>query len=314
VNLGFDWHRALNAEIAERSMKFAAERASASHAPAIWHVDLARANQPEAQTRVISLGQEAIGAPQPSPDGKKLAFDSGTTAGGDIWVSNADGSNPKQLTNTGHCGVPRWSPDNRWIAFDTDGRTGHSAIVIAEPATGFLREVVKDQWNNDVPSWSRDGKWIYFASNRDAGGEQDQVWKISTDTNSQLVQLTRHDGFSGYESADGQTFYYSKNRYENPEIWQVPTAGGDEKRVSSLVRPSTWANWSVTQQGILFLSEYTGRASTLESFDFATQGVRPLRTLENASFWLSSSLDGNSIWYSELTDHQARQVFKAGFD
>ncbi len=312
VHAGFNWYQSDSAKIAERSMKFAAERGFASHPPAIWRVDLAHATEPGVQTRVISLGQEAIGGPQPSPDGKKLAFQSGTTEGGDIWASNSDGSDPKQLTRMGHCGVPRWSPDSRWIAFDTDGRSGHSAILVVDPETGAIREVVKDRWNNDVPSWSRDGQWIYFASNR-AGGEQNQVWKISVDA-SQLAEVTRHGGFSAYESLDGHTLYYAKNRYENPEIWQVPSQGGDEKRVSSLVRPSTWANWSVTEHGILFLSDYTEASSTLEFFDFATHGVLPLRTLENASFWLSSSLDGKSIWYSELTDNQARQVFKAGLD
>jgi len=314
ARVSFDWYHANSGEFAERAMKLAAERGSTAHAPAIWRVDVAHATEPEAHARVITLGQEAIGGPQPSPDGKKLAFQSGTTESGDIWVSNVDGSSATRLTNMGHCGVPRWSPDSRWIAFDTDGRGGHSGILVVEPESGAIREMVKDGWNNSVPSWSRDGKWIYFASNRAMDGEENQVWKISVDGSQQLAQVTRYGGFSAYESVDGHTLYYAKHRYENPEIWQVPGVGGEEKRVSSLVRPSTWANWSLTEQGILFLSEYTGKSSTLESFDFVTQGVRPLGTLQNASFWLSSSLDGKSVWYSELTEEQAHQVFKAGMD
>jgi len=287
---------------------------STGNKPSIWRVDVSHAPEPEARTRVISLGQEAIGGPQPSPDGKKLAFQSGTTEGGDIWVSNVDGSSPTRLTNIGHCGVPRWSPDSRWIAFDTDGRSGHAGILVVAPESGTIREIVKDGWNNSVPSWSRDGKWIYFASNRAMDEDENQVWKVSVDDAHQLVQVTRRGGFSGYESLDGRTLYYAKHRYENPEIWEIPVNGGEERRVSSLIRPSTWANWSLTKNGILFLSEYTGKFSTLEFFDFATQGVRPLSRLENASFWLSSSRDGKSVWYSELTELQAHQVFKAGLD
>jgi len=312
--VGFDWYQEHWSEISERVVKLRAESHAASHAPAIWRVDVPRAQERDSHIRVISLGQEAIGGPQPSPDGKKLAFQSGSTESGDIWVSNADGSSATRITNMGHCGVPRWSPDSRWIAFDTDGRSGHSAILVVEPETGAIRQVVNDGWNNDVPSWSRDGKWIYFASNRAMDGEENQVWKISVDGSHQLTQVTRHGGFSAYESMNGTTLYYAKHRYENPEIWQVPTAGGEEKRVSSLVRPSTWANWALTGQGILFLTEFTGKASTLDFFDFSSHGVRPLSTLENASFWLSSSLDGKSVWYSELTEEQANQVFKAGLD
>jgi hypothetical protein len=36
--------------------------------------------------------------------------------------------------------------------------------------------------------------------------------------------------------------------------------------------------------------------------------------LGRASFWLSASFDGKSIWYSELTDEQARGVFKASLN
>jgi len=311
---GFDWYQSNSGKIAERAMKLAAERNSTSHPPAIWRVDLTQAAEPPAPMRVVSLGQEAIGGPQPSPDGKKLAFQSGTTEGADIWVSNSDGSDPRQLTNMGPCGVPRWSPDGRWIAFDSDGRSGHSGIFVISLEGGTIREVVRDGWNNSVPSWSRNGKWLYFASNRAMDGEENQVWKVSMENSGQLLQLTRYGGFSAYEAPDGRTLYYAKHRYANPEIWEVPVEGGDERRVSSLVRPSTWANWSVSQQGILFLSEYTEKSSTLEVFDFAAQGVRPLGALENASFWLSSSLDGKSVWYSELTEEQAHHVFKAGMD
>jgi hypothetical protein len=51
----------------------------------------------------------------------------------------------------------------------------------------------------------------------------------------------------------------------------------------------------------------------LQHYDFAMHGIHPLAILERASFWLSASATGSSVWvwYSELTDRQANQVFKA---
>jgi DNA-binding winged helix-turn-helix (wHTH) protein len=311
ARVGFNLWDSHSSEAAERTMKLAAEKRT-PHVPGIYHLDVAHASDELARTRILD-GQEAIGGPQPSPDGKKLAFMTGSQTAMDIWVSNIDGSSPRKLTNQAQCGTPRWSPDSRWIAFDSDSRFGHSGIYIVSADGGPVRGIVQDLWNNSVPSWSRDGQWIYFASDRDTREDQDQVFRISVN-GYQLQQITRLGGFSPYESADGRTIYYAKNRFENPEIWEVPVAGGEEKRVSSLLHPSSWANWSVTEQGILFLSEYTGKSSTLEFFDFATHGARPLGAIENASFWLSSSLDGKSVWYSELTDEQAHGVFKAGVD
>jgi len=289
------------------------EEQSPSRQPSILRVDLRHPGSPSpgAPSRVIT-GWDAIAGPQPSPDGKRLVFMAGQTNSMEIWISNIDGSSPRKLTDLASAGTPRWSPDSRWIAFDSDGRFGHSAIYVVSAEDGTVRPVVQDDANNSVPSWSRDGRFIYFASNRGGPHEAEQVWKVPL-AGGEPVQLTRHGGFSAFESADGQTLYYAKHRYQNPEIWQVPANGGEEARVS-LVHPTTWASWAVTNSGILLLSEYNTTASQLQYLDFASRSVRMLATLEKASFWLAASPDGSAVWYSELTDTQARQVFTASMD
>jgi DNA-binding winged helix-turn-helix (wHTH) protein len=292
---------------------FFRERAGSEN-PAILRGDLSKGTNFSTLTPIV-VGREAIAGPQPSPDGSKLVFMAGRNDSMDIWVSNADGSSPRRLTNTNKAGTPRWSPDGRWIAFDSDGRFGRSGIYVVSVDGGPIRSVVDDGSNNSVPSWSRDGRSIYFASNRGSsrwGWESDQIWKVPAE-GGEPVQITRQGGFSAYESMDGKTLYYAKSRNQNPEIWQVPVSGGTESRVT-LLHPSTWASWALTKKGILLLSEYSGQASELQYFDFATHGIHSLANLEKASFWLASSANGSSIWYSELTDNQARQVFKAGMD
>ncbi len=297
-------------EASEREAKLLLARSN-SQTPSIWNLRVAEAADSEGATRVVS-GPEAVGGPQPSPDGKRLVYMAGHIDAMEIWVSNADGSSPLQLTSMGKCGTPRWSPDSHWIAFDADQRPGHTGIYVVSADGGPVRALFDDSGNDLVPSWSRDGKWVYFSSNR-ADGETDQVWKVSVD-GTQTLQVTRHGGFSAYEAFDGRSIYYAKTRMANPEIWQAPVDGGSESRVSPLLRPSTWANWALTENGILFLNESNDRASTLEHFDFATRGVRPLGTLEKASFWLGASADGRSVWYSELTQEQARLVFRTEND
>ena len=297
-----------DAEVSQASMKLklAAEQ-SARPRPAIWRLDL-HAMPAKAPQLVLSVGS-TIAGPQPSPDGKKLVFMSGAGERTEIWVSNLDGSAPRKLTDMGRCGTPRWSPDSQWIAFDSDGRNGWAGIYVVSAGDGEPQPLAVDRWNNMVPSWSHDGKWIYFASNRANDSEENEVWKVSFPSG-HFLQVTRQGGFSAFESPDARTLYYAKNRYENPEIWQISVEGGIESRASSLLRPTTWANWAVTRNGILFLSDYNETASTLEFFDFASAGVRPLGTLEGASFWLSASNDGKAVWYSELTEEQARLAFQ----
>jgi len=279
--------------------------------PSILRVDMPHRNGSYSISRILR-GWDAIGGPQPSPDGKKLVFSAGRPNSGEIWVCNIDGTSPKMLTHLNDAGTPRWSPDSHWIAFDSDGRLARSGIYVVSAEGGPVRTIVQNDTNNSVPSWSRDGKYIYFASNRGNNWEGDQVWKIPF-AGGDAIQVTHHGGFSAFESPDGQMLYYAKTRYQNPEIWQISVNGGTETRVA-LVHPSTWASWAVTNSGILLLSEYNSSASQLEYFDFATRSIHSLATLEKASFWLGASFDGSSIWYSELTDYQARQFFTASMD
>src|SRR5215217_1059732 len=53
----------------------------------------------------------------------------------DIWVVDADGSNPRRLTvNVGRDFSPRFSPDGKSIAF-TSNRTGNNDVFVI-PAIG----------------------------------------------------------------------------------------------------------------------------------------------------------------------------------
>jgi hypothetical protein len=56
--------------------------------------------------------------PTPSPDGKKLAFTSDRGGGDNVWISDRDGSNAKQVTKESFrlLNGPAWSPDGQWIA------------------------------------------------------------------------------------------------------------------------------------------------------------------------------------------------------
>jgi Tol biopolymer transport system component len=292
------WKQLNGPEFLEMQLKLARERnfeggAQIIRAPSIWHLDLTRPGDAGART-VVTSARDRNEGPQPSPDGKKLAFMSDRSGSLEIWTSNRDGSSLAKLTNLGSCGSPRWSPDSRWIVFDST-RTARPAVFIVAADGGWATALVENESENMVPSWSRDGQWIYFASNRTG---RDEVWKVPAQ-GGQAVQVTRQGGFAAVESYDGRTIYYAKTRFENPEIWQVAEQGGSETMVSPLVRPGVWANWAVTQKGILFLSDEGGESHSLEFYDFGTRAVQPIVALDKPSFWLSASGDGESAWYTE---------------
>jgi dipeptidyl aminopeptidase/acylaminoacyl peptidase len=65
----------------------------------------------------LTSGDSSASGPRWSPDGKKIAY----VTGSQIWVMDHDGDDKEQVTkiSTGASG-PVWSPDGKWIAFTSD--------------------------------------------------------------------------------------------------------------------------------------------------------------------------------------------------
>jgi Tol biopolymer transport system component len=144
------------------------------------------------KNKIIASDREN-NAPQLPADGQKIIFQSGRTGRYEIWRSDADGSNPMQMTffDTGFSGTPRWSPDGKWIAFDHHHER-HSQIYLIDSEGRNLRVVTSGNYENVVPGWSRDGTAVYFASNRTGSW---QVWRRELATGRE-AQVTRHGGFA----------------------------------------------------------------------------------------------------------------------
>ncbi|HZS06006.1 MAG TPA: winged helix-turn-helix domain-containing protein [Blastocatellia bacterium] len=242
----------------------------------IWRIGLngsVAASEPP--VKLISSTQDEDG-PEYSPDGKKIVFVSRRSGSFEIWVCEADGSRPRQLTSIGGplTGTPRWSPDGRQITFNS-WLEGNADIYVISADGGKPRRLTNNPAEDVTPSWSRDGKWIYFSSTR--GGSM-QIWKIPAE-GGEAVQVTRHGGFEGFESTDGKYFYYTKGRAV-PGIWRAPVGGGEETPVLDHHRAGMWRYWAVTDKGIWFATAETPAHPLIEFYSFATGKVTQVATLD----------------------------------
>ena len=179
-----------------------------------------------------------------SPDGRKIAFESGRGGVDDIWLSNADGSHPVQLTTLkSDSGTPRWSPDGRRLVFDSL-EAGNWDLYVVGADGGTPRRLTQEPSEDGTGTWSRDGRSIYFHSDRTGRSE---IWKIPADGGT-AVQVTRSGGFYAVESEDGRDLYYSKASASG--IWRVPLSGGDESEV--VKGPVGWEDWALARRGLYY--------------------------------------------------------------
>ena len=105
--------------------------------------------------------------PHVSPDGQWLAFSTWKKPF-DLFVSRADGSALRQLTDDEHRdNFPRWSPDGKRLAFMSN-RSGTTQIWTIAPDGSGLRQLTYLRGPGWVPYpvWSPDGARLAFSGDR----------------------------------------------------------------------------------------------------------------------------------------------------
>jgi TolB protein len=85
-------------------------------------------------------------------------------------VANADGSNPRQITNLGGANfAPSFHPDGRRVIFSsnyTAPRTGHFDLYLINIDGSGLEQVTTAPDFDGFPMFSPDGRQLVWASNR----------------------------------------------------------------------------------------------------------------------------------------------------
>ncbi len=235
-------------------------------------------------------------SPQFSPNGEKIAFVSSRNSQSyDIWVANADGSNPVQMTHQigRFQGSARWSPDGRWIAFDSMPGDGQQVIYVIDAAGGKPRRLELGPYQNAVPSWSRDGRWIYYLSDRTGRHE---IWRVPP-AGGQPEKLTDNGGHNALESVDGKTLFYAKADIGTP-LFARSLSGGPEREVLDFIGPPR--EFPVFEDGIY----YGGRldkagAVPVLFYQFSTGRSRLIMKIERfAQNGLTVSPDRKTILYT----------------
>ncbi len=126
--------------------------------------------------KVISQGTRLLR--QPSLSANHVAF----AYGGDIWVSDLNGTNILRLTSTPAVeSNPRFSPDGKWIAFSSN-RSGSDAVYVVPVEGGTPIRLTWHPASSIACGWTKDGKKVLFSTPRNsAPAGVDRLWTVSVE-------------------------------------------------------------------------------------------------------------------------------------
>jgi len=153
------------------------------------------------EAKKITSGMGFNSQPRFSPDGKKLAFISDRGGSENVWISDADGSNPTQLSQdeeSEFCS-PVWTPDGNYVIASrfTQFPVGAAELWMYHIKGGAGIQVSKSKGKPDTPvrrwvnalgaSPSKDGRFLYYAARQNPDGFYNVTFPLSQIVRRNLV-------------------------------------------------------------------------------------------------------------------------------
>jgi len=157
------------------------------------------------EARALTGGIEWNIQPRFSPDGSQIAFISDRSGVDNLWLMNADGSDPRAVTEESEHRVhnPWWSPDGDYIvakkSFLSTRSIAAGEIWLFHVGGGGGLQITerpnkeKDQKNMAEPSFSPDGRYVYYSQDVTPGA----IWQYNKDSTGQIFAIKRLDREKG---------------------------------------------------------------------------------------------------------------------
>jgi serine/threonine protein kinase/Tol biopolymer transport system component len=262
--------------------------------------------------------------PAITTDGKLVAYVSDRAASDsmDLWVQQADGGDPVQLTRgLRFCKNPAFSPDGARIVMECEENPDTIYVV---PALGGLPRKIAQ---GEVPQFSPDGSQIAYLAAASSGGGQRSIWTVPADGGTvKEIKVDRgiYSGPVWRPDGKGLLFIGARKDGKTDQDWFFVTADGGSITPTGAVRRLDAAGLGLGQGlnimpgGLLFSAgnfESTNvyRMPFDPNFLKATGDPVPIIVGAGFNFAPASSQDGRRIAFA-IGNNLVANIWRAPVD
>lgn len=185
----------------------------------------------------------------------EVAFTSERDGNPEIYVINADGTNPRRLTDQSALdGAPAWSPDGSRLAFHS-ARDGNLEIYLMNPDGSGVLRLTDNPASDSEPAWSPDETRLAFVSDRDGNPD---IYVMNADGSN--VQRLTSDPATDTQPAwspDGRQIAFVTARGGVAEAYVMNPDGSAQRRLTpDLFGANGWyPAWAPSSLLLTFTSE-----------------------------------------------------------
>jgi Tol biopolymer transport system component/DNA-binding winged helix-turn-helix (wHTH) protein len=263
-----------------------ASKAVAAEVSRVSHIWVGPGNQPQNLTRITQAIQSFCWMP-----GGQIVYSSNASVGTDLWLMNPDGTNQRQLTNTGYNDEPAISSDGRYIVFISN-RTG-SRQIWRMNADGSNQIQLTNVKGVHALSISPDGQWVVYRPSHSW-----DLWRVSID-GGEPVRLTKNYSVYPSVSPDGKVIAcIGKDAQNHRKLLIIPFEGGQPLKEFDFATPHLSAvrlQWTPDAKNLIYAASRDRMASLYKQ---SCDGGAPKRMVtlnEDDLFDFSYSPDGRYL-------------------
>ncbi len=167
----------------------------------LWLYDISR----QAKSR-LTFDDANDTMPVWSPDGSRIAFQSGRTGAGDIYVRQAGGGSAAELLYGGdRIDAPEdWSADGKYIAFDKGAGANDLWILPLDGSDAF--PLIQSEFDVGYARFSPDGRWIAYVSN-ESGRYELYATRFPSGEGKWQLSIDGADWLVGWREDGGELYY-----------------------------------------------------------------------------------------------------------